>query len=1207
MANDKLVTKRGIYLYINGQEIKNDVKSVRSEMQKLINSQSKMTIGSNQYVEAGKKIKALDSILKEHRAQWRATSQEIDKAGNGFSIGKLSDAFNRYMGIVTAFIASITGITFAVRKCIDDFATLEEEQSNVRKYTGMTTEQVKELNESFKNMDTRAARTQLNQLAADAGRLGISGKEDILEFVDAANIIKVSLGEDLGEKAVQNIGKLSEMFGLTNERGLRAGMLAVASAVNEIGANSAAAESYIVDFTARVAGTGNQAGIAIPKIMGYASVLDQNMIRNEMAATALQKVWLMMYQKPAEFAKLAGQSVEDFTNLVLNDANEAFLQLLSNLSKSGGLMQLAPIFDSLKLDGTEAIGVMNTLVANVSKIRKEQEIATKAFDEGTSVIEEYNVQNNTLQATIEKAKNKFQEYSYTLGEQLAPYMSDLISKSGLLLNVISVVLKFLTQYGTALAKTIIVLAAYSAGLKLAAVWNERNNLLVKTGIVLNTTYRAVIAALAVVYNLLRGRLMAAQVAMVAFNQIVKANPLGLLLSLVTAVGAAIYSFTQKQKEANKYTRQMKSEILEEETACNRLFVALKAAGQGTEQRNRLIEIINQKYGEYLPKLLTEESTLNDIRKAQDSVNAAIRTNIALKTQQEAVDDIEQKSLEKKASDLDDIRNKLSKKLPDSEVELALSRIVEQTDRAVAKGLTAEQALKGVFTNLKNGFFGGDIKRMDKQTANELEDYIDTVYDTVRKISEEKAKYKPFIVQPKNVLPEISVTGRKKGNDPDSYTLPGPSEKELKKALDKELQVLENSYKEQTVAIKRQYIQRKISEEEMQREIFGVDTLYLQQRKDLYEKYGENTLDIQNQITDKIIAEAERRKKSANKIEQDPEKPEENQLYESLAEGLEVQIQMNESLYQKGLISHEEYLRRKAELDEQYRAEKAEKDKAAAEQETRIRESVLSTISNFANSAASVLESAQQKEINAIEKRYKTQLLLAEGNNEQTAALEEQKEAEINEVKKKYASKTFAMNVLQITADTAVAAMRAYSAMAGIPVVGPGLGIAAAAAAVAAGAAQIAVAKQQQEQVMNMWNGGFTGPGGKYEKKKLIQTHGGEFVANKETVQILRPVFDIMDYAQRTGNVAALTSPEMAAALGSGSSYSSVQSPKLVSVGSTASTNPDIARALNENTRVISKLVMKLDDPFVGEVYIDGPRGVKRNMDDYEKLIKNASR
>ena len=43
-------------------------------------------------------------------------------------------------------------------------------------------------------MDTRTARERLNELAGDAGRLGITAKNDVLEFVEAANMIDVALG-----------------------------------------------------------------------------------------------------------------------------------------------------------------------------------------------------------------------------------------------------------------------------------------------------------------------------------------------------------------------------------------------------------------------------------------------------------------------------------------------------------------------------------------------------------------------------------------------------------------------------------------------------------------------------------------------------------------------------------------------------------------------------------------------------------------------------------------------------------------------------------------------------------------------------------------------------------------------------------------------------------------------------------------------------
>lgn len=74
-----------------------------------------------------------------------------------------------------------------MRKSVQDYAAMEEEMANVRKYTGLADGGVKELNEDLKQMDTRTSREELNQLAGSAGRLGIQAKESILEFVDAAD------------------------------------------------------------------------------------------------------------------------------------------------------------------------------------------------------------------------------------------------------------------------------------------------------------------------------------------------------------------------------------------------------------------------------------------------------------------------------------------------------------------------------------------------------------------------------------------------------------------------------------------------------------------------------------------------------------------------------------------------------------------------------------------------------------------------------------------------------------------------------------------------------------------------------------------------------------------------------------------------------------------------------------------------------------
>ena len=249
---------------------------------------SKTERGTDKY---NKTLKMHGRVQKEISLAQRELNGQYGRQGTLMS--KMTSGFNKYFGIATAFVASITGMSFAFRRLSQDAAAMEDTYADVMKTTDLTRKQVGELNEEFKKMDTRTAREQLNMLARDAGKLGMSSKKDILDFVEAGNIINVALGEDLGEDAIKQVGKMSNVYQRATkeieDQDLKGRMLAIGSAVNEVAQNSTAAEPYLVSFAGRMGGVSAQAGIGIDKRLGYASALDQDMQSVEMSATALQK------------------------------------------------------------------------------------------------------------------------------------------------------------------------------------------------------------------------------------------------------------------------------------------------------------------------------------------------------------------------------------------------------------------------------------------------------------------------------------------------------------------------------------------------------------------------------------------------------------------------------------------------------------------------------------------------------------------------------------------------------------------------------------------------------------------------------------------------------------------------------------------------------------------------------------------------------
>lgn len=326
----KEVQKARDEAYVKGKSttaFERQIKRINAEIKNYKTSQQQVNdvlknLSSASYKELALVAKALNKELKSgaierNSEEWKRLNDQLknvrremasinSEARESESLwGKIANWLNTNWGAITQIIIGYNTLRETVQKCAQAYADMEESMADVRKYTGQTDEQVHQMNENFKRMDTRTAREQLNELAGSAGRLGITSKEMIEEFVDGADKINVALGDDLGKGAVDKIGKLAQMFGEDKTKGLRGAMLATGSAVNELAQNSSANAGYIVDFTADLSGVGIQTGMTQAQLMGLASALDQNMQEEATSATVFSQLITKMYQEPAKFATKA--------------------------------------------------------------------------------------------------------------------------------------------------------------------------------------------------------------------------------------------------------------------------------------------------------------------------------------------------------------------------------------------------------------------------------------------------------------------------------------------------------------------------------------------------------------------------------------------------------------------------------------------------------------------------------------------------------------------------------------------------------------------------------------------------------------------------------------------------------------------------------------------------------------------------------------
>lgn len=445
-----------------------------------------------------------------------------------------------------------------MRGAVDAFAQMEQEMANVRKFTGMTEEQVADLNDEFKKIDTRTSREDLNKLAQEAGRLGKTSKEDILGFVRAADQINVAL-DDLGEGATLTLSKLTGVFGDEARFGTEQSLLKVGSVINELSQNCSASAPYLAQFASRMGGVGAQAKMTIPQIMAFGAVLDSNGQAVEASATALSQVIVRMMQEPAKYAKVAGLDVKQFSDLLKTDVNGALILFLDTLQKAGGMDVLSPMFKDMGENGSRAIAALSTLATHIDTVKAQQVAANEAFDEGISVTREAAVQNGTVQAQMEKAAKSVNDLRVELGEKLQPLMSHIISSSSMILRMLVSLVRFLLDNKTAVLSLAAGIAAYTVTVNLATIKTVAHAAAHKLMAVYLAAERLIFIAISGAIALFSGNITRATASFKLFSLAIKANPIGLVVSAITTAVAAIGGWIYKVNEARKAEREQARE------------------------------------------------------------------------------------------------------------------------------------------------------------------------------------------------------------------------------------------------------------------------------------------------------------------------------------------------------------------------------------------------------------------------------------------------------------------------------------------------------------------------------------------------------------------------------------------------------------------------------------------------------------------------
>lgn len=758
---------RKVTIYIDGKPAEASIQQLYQRISQLRNEQAKLPIGTQEYIEKSRELARLNAIYKDQKSA-------VNDLGNSWksTADHLANFSTILMGIKTLW-GKASDASAIISDLVADAAELDDVYADVMKTTGLTRDQVLQLNESFKKMDTRTAREQLNQLAYEAGKLGISSSQQVEQFVRAADKINIALGDVLGEGAMVTIGKLADVYAKSTAQLTAAGddlekkMLSIGSAVNQLGQSSTANEGYLVEFLSRMGGIATQANLSADAILGFASALDQDMMKQEMSATAFQKFIMQLIKKPAEFAAAAHMEVKEFTELMQRDMNEALLRVLEGFKGSGGLVSLQPIFEDLGLDAARAASVISSMANSIDQIREAQAIANDELTTGSSIIREFTSKNNTMQAQAEKAKKAFQDMRLELGEQLYPVVIHLTRLST---SVIKGLSGYLTLWkenraaAAALTTATVTLVAWITRHRIAtlasnaatAIKNKLDNLsrissLRSAAATAKATAAEEAERLAYFKNRLeeekkiladrtlqyteaglqRQTIAAAEaqrwqalvtkqqtVATSAATAAAKAHraallavPWGLIIASVTALAAGIYSVWQNSKKAKqeKFLADVAHQAGEAQGRLNVLFDTLRRTTAGSNEYRQALEELRSQYPDLIAQHIDEEGRLRNLESAYRDLSAAARQSVYDRMFADKVAESQGELAKKEQDTMKTIGkhiDRLAKNLSDAERTV----IKQRFNALVVEAAESETSITDIMSRLHDEFNRAGIER-----------------------------------------------------------------------------------------------------------------------------------------------------------------------------------------------------------------------------------------------------------------------------------------------------------------------------------------------------------------------------------------------------------------------------------------------------------------------------------------------------------------
>lgn len=592
-----------------------------------------------------------DPNLKKKQQDVKTLQAQIDKLTG--SVHKQSGAWGTALKNLTAYVG-LFGAFNMIKSKLTDVLKLNFQYSdslaNVRKVSNLSMDSVNDLSRMLAKVDSRTSLEGLTQLAYVGSRMGMGkyGAEGLAEFAQASDRVNVALKEDLGDDAMLTLSKFVETMGEVEKHGgnISSAFDAVSSSIFKLASTSTANGNSILEFARRLTGLAKVSHITSDQLLGLASASDSLMLMPEVASTAFGKLISSLWRNYHDIEKMLGMQEDSLKGMMeKGQTMQALVTVLEHVSNKN-LNSMDAYFKEFGSDGQRLKQVVVTMAQNVDVLKSHLKESSEAYEDATAVQKEYAIQQETAQALLERANNMWSKAfvnpeGIDVMKEIAKAWYDFsktLTQSTPFMESVKILLWGIKVSFESLLAILPGLVLYLGTRGLVWAFSKLIPLMVGvsgSGIV-GFFY---LLTLAVTGNAAAVRLLKIQWRELSLAM--KANVIGLVISLVAELGVWVYSLVKKTDDATESVDRFNSSLEGVKKNANQAqgeldayYNAIRNAKKGSKEYSAAMKAYNDKFGQYFKNLKKENGVVLDLAESYRRATRAIQAKIYVESMQE---------------------------------------------------------------------------------------------------------------------------------------------------------------------------------------------------------------------------------------------------------------------------------------------------------------------------------------------------------------------------------------------------------------------------------------------------------------------------------------------------------------------------------------------------------------------------------------------